>query len=150
MLRMTNEEWEKLQDGFDTRRLLDAASDVDDLRGSLSDDGLQPSAIRGRMFKLHELAVEVINDGAQDQAGELFELAPELDDEAPDILEAATRLHEALSALMEMRPASLEDDESREDEPETDDESWFRPDELITNNSTCRNPLISGFRRKRT
>ncbi len=121
MVGIINEEWEKLQDGFDTRRLLDAVSDVDDLRGSLSDDGLRPAAIRDRMFKLHELSMEVINDGAQDQAGELFELAAELEDEACDILEAATRLHKALSALTELRPAVLDDDVNGADESDDED-----------------------------
>ena len=50
---MTDEDWEKLQDGFDTRGLLDVMSDVDDLRGSLSDDGLRPAAIWDKIFKLH-------------------------------------------------------------------------------------------------
>jgi hypothetical protein len=30
MTGMTDEEWERLQDGFDTRRLLDAVGDVDE------------------------------------------------------------------------------------------------------------------------
>lgn len=116
---MTDEEWERLQDGFDTRRLLDAVGDVDELRGHLSDDGLRPPEIRDRLLKLHELAMAVVNDGAQEQAAALFDLAGELGDEAFDILEAATRLHEALSALTDLRPESLDDEEY---EDEGDDE----------------------------
>jgi hypothetical protein len=115
MAEMTDEEWERLQDGFDTRRLLDAIGNVDELRGHVSDDGLRPPEIRFKLFKLHELAMEVINEGAQEQAVELFELAGELEDEAFDVLEAATRLHEALTALTDLRPESL-DDEGYEDE----------------------------------
>jgi len=55
---------------------------------------------------LHELAMAVINEDAQDKAGELF-----------DMLEAGKRLHDTLSALAELRPESL-DDEGRDDADE--------------------------------
>ncbi len=34
---MTGSGWQALQDGFDTRQLLDAVDDVDTLRGTLGD-----------------------------------------------------------------------------------------------------------------
>ena len=109
MAGIGDEDWDKLQD-FDTRRLIEAVDDVDALRGVLADDGTRPPEIRNRLLKLHQLAMAVVNEGAQEDAGELFELAQELEDEALDMLEAVQRLHDTLSALTELRPESLDDD----------------------------------------
>lgn len=109
MAGIGDEDWDKLQD-FDTRRLIEAVDDVDALRGVLADDGTRPPEIRDRLLKLHQLAMAVVNEGAQEDAGELFELAQELEDEALDMLEAVQRLHDTLSALTELRPGSLDDD----------------------------------------
>ena len=107
---MTDSEWQALQDGFDTRQLLDAIGDLDQVRGALADDGHQPPEIRNRMFKLHELAMAVINDGSEHEAAAMFDLAIELEDEAADMLEALTRLHDTISTLTALRPDSLDDD----------------------------------------
>ena len=106
---MTDDDWQKLYEDFDTQRLLDAVDEVDTLRGILGDDGHRPPEIRDRLLRLHGLAMAVVNEGAQRRAPELFDLAEELEDEAFTMLEAITRLHETLSALVELRPASLED-----------------------------------------
>ena len=106
---VSDEEWDKLQE-FDTHRLIDAVGELDALRRMVADDGIRPPEIRNRLFKLHELAMAVINEDAQEDAGELFELAQELDDEVLDVLEAVQRLHDTLSALAELRPKSLDDD----------------------------------------
>ncbi len=107
-----DEDWDKLQ-GFDTHRLIEAVNEVDALHGMLADDGTRPPEIRNRLLKLHQLAMAVINEDAQEDAGELFELAQELEDEALDMLEAVQRLHDTLSALAELRPESLDDDGRR-------------------------------------
>lgn len=109
MAGITDEDWDKLQD-FDTRRLLDAVDEVDILRGLLADNGIRPPEIHDRLLKLHQLAMAVINEDAQEEAGELFKLAQELDDEVFDMLEAVKRLHDTLSALTELRPEDLDDD----------------------------------------
>lgn len=109
MSGITDEDWDKLQD-FDTRRLLDAVGALDTLRGLLADDGVRPPEIRNRLLKLHQLAMAVINEDAQEEAGELFDLAQELDDEVFDMLEAVKRLHDTLSVLTELRPEGLDDD----------------------------------------
>ena len=109
MAGIGDEDWDKLQD-FDARRLIEAVDEVDALRGVLADDGIRPPEIRNRLFRLHQLAMAVINEDAQEDAGELFELAQELEDEALDMLEAAQRLHDTLSALTELQPESLDDD----------------------------------------
>lgn len=53
----------------------------------------------------------VINEDAQEEASELFELVQELDDEAFDMLEAMKRLHDTLNALTELRLKGLDDDD---------------------------------------
>lgn len=121
---MTNDEWQTLQAGFDTRQVLTIIDDVDTLRAALSDDGLQSPEIRNRLLRLHKLAVKVVNEGSQRQAMSLFDLASELEDEAFDMLEAVTRLHETLEALTALRPDSLDDSDGEDDgDGEGDDDA---------------------------
>jgi len=119
---MTDDEWQALQDGFDTRQLLDAVDDVDTLRSALADDGLQPPELRTHLLKLHGLAMAVVNDGSQHRAAEMFDLALELEDEAADLLEAVTRLHDTLSTLTALRPDSLDGGGDDVDDPDGDDD----------------------------
>ncbi len=113
---MTDDEWQALQAGFDTRQLLAGIDDVDSLRAALSGDGLQPPEFRDRLFRLHGLAVRIVNEGSQHQAAELFDLASELEDEAFDMLEAVTRLDETLEALTALRLESLDDNSDDDDD----------------------------------
>jgi len=106
---MTDDDWQRLYEDFDTQRLLDAVGELDALRSIFSDDGLRPPEIRNRLLRLHALAMAVVNEGSHRQAPELFDLAMELEDEAFTMLEAITELHEALSALVELRPESLDE-----------------------------------------
>lgn len=46
--------------------------------------------------------MEAINESAREDAGEMFELAQELENEVLDMLEAVTRLHDTLDALNEL------------------------------------------------
>jgi len=119
--KITDDEWEKLEAGFDTRQLLDVIDDVDVLRSALNDDGHQPPEIRNRLLKLHGLAMEVVNEGSQHNAQELFDLDLELEDEALDMLEAITRIHETLSTLTALRPEGLDDDDDDDDDEADDD-----------------------------
>ncbi len=101
---MNSDAW---QDGFGTRKLLNAIDDLGTLRAALADDGLPPSELRTRLLRLHGLAVAVVNDGSQHQTTRTFDLATELEDMAADMLEAVTRLHEVLSTLTALHPDSL-------------------------------------------
>lgn len=51
-----DEDWNKLQD-FDTHRLIEAADEVDALRGMLADDRSHPLEIRDRLLKLHSATI---------------------------------------------------------------------------------------------
>jgi hypothetical protein len=105
---MTKKDWAKLRDGFATQSLLDAVDELDTLRGVLGDDGAKPPAMRGQLLRLHRLAMDVINNGAEGQVGALFELAADLEDEVFDMLEAVTKLHETLSTLTALQPQSTD------------------------------------------
>ena len=89
---------------------------MDVLRDVLSNDGYQPPEIRSRLLKLHGLAMEVVNEGSQHNARELFDLALELEDEASDMLDAVTRIHETLSTLTALRPEGLDGDSDEADD----------------------------------
>lgn len=65
MAGASDEEWDKLQD-FDTYRLIGAVDEVDALRSMVADDGTRPLEIRNRLFKLHQLAMAVINEDVQE------------------------------------------------------------------------------------
>jgi hypothetical protein len=106
--KLTKTEWAKLRDGFATQSLLDAVDELDTLRGLLGDDGAKPPVLRNQLLRLHQLAMAVINTGAEGQVEALFELAGELEDEVFDTLEAVTRLHETLSTLTALQPKDID------------------------------------------
>ena len=112
---MTDDERQALQDGFDTRRLLDAVDDVDLLRSVLANDGQQQPQIRTSLLALEKLAMAVINYGSRRRAVVMFDLAIELEEEVADLLEAVIRLHETLVTLTNLRPDSLNPDSLNND-----------------------------------
>jgi hypothetical protein len=113
MVEMTDAEWQALDENFETASLLQAVDAVDMLRTQLSDgDGYRPPEIRDRLLKLHQLAMDVINDGRKGRARELFELATELEDEVFDMMEALTTIQNTLTRLTALHPPSLINDNS--------------------------------------
>ncbi|MFC5583247.1 hypothetical protein [Rhodanobacter terrae] len=82
MAAMTDAEWHKLYENFETTRILAAVDSVDSLRDDLNDrDHGAPPVIRDDLLKLHQLAMAVVNNGALRQASEFFDLAGALDDQ---------------------------------------------------------------------
>jgi hypothetical protein len=66
---LTEAEWERLGENFETASLLQAVDAVDTLRTQLSDgDGNRRPEIRDRLLKLHQLAMDVINRGQKGKA----------------------------------------------------------------------------------
>lgn len=112
MAQVTDDELQNLYENFETTRLLTAVDSIDRLRGELSDgDQLRPPAIRDHLLKLHELAMAVVNNGARRQAGELFDLAGDLDDQISGMLEALEQVRDTVADLLKLTPQSLYDDE---------------------------------------
>ena len=102
---MTEEEWQKLYENYETTWLLTAVDHVDELRGHLGDgEHFQPPEIRTDLLKLHGLAMDVVNNGWESRPGEMAELAVELEDQTLDMMHSLEALHKILSKLTELLP----------------------------------------------
>jgi len=102
---------EKLQNRFDTRRLLDAVDAIDLIRYRI--DGL-----RQDLLDLHSMAAEVINeDGLSRVAREepIWELAEMI---SSDVCEFTDRLEQVYQTAEEMEKLAPRDDWGEEDEEE--------------------------------
>lgn len=107
MAIITDDEWQRLYENFETTDLLRAVDAVDKLRDDLNDREYgAPPQIRCDLLKLHQLAMDVINNGSKSQAGELFELACDLDLQVDQMMEALEQVQETLSRLMTLYPTS--------------------------------------------
>ena len=108
--RISKEEWQNLSDNFETTDLLSAIEAVDVLRGYLSDDeSCAPPQIRTDILRLHQLAMEVVNQGVQSKIIPLFELAADIEVRLDEIAEKLDEVRETLSELMQLYPESLDD-----------------------------------------
>lgn len=104
---MTEEEWQKLYENYETTWLLEAVGHVDELRDHLGDgEYFQPPEIRTDLLKLHGLAVDVINNGWDSQLGEMAELAVELEMQTLEMMQSLDALYQALSKLTVLLPES--------------------------------------------
>ena len=107
---MTDEEWRKLYENFETHWLLEAVDLVDSLRGYLGDgEHFQPPEIRTDLLKLHGLAWDVVNNGWNGQIKEMAELAVELEEQTLDMKRSLEALHQILSKLTQLLPESAFD-----------------------------------------
>lgn len=102
---MTEEEWQKLYENYETTWLLDAVGHVDNLRGHLGDgEHSRPPEIRTNLLNLHGLAMDVVNNGWDSQIGEMAELAVELEMQTLEMMESLDAVHQTLSKLTELLP----------------------------------------------
>lgn len=108
--RMREEEYLRLYQNFETRRLLDAVDAVDNLRDDLNDgeDG-RPPELRSRLLKLHTLAMAVVNEGARSRADAMFELAADLDMQVSQMMTELESIQETLDALLALAPEESAD-----------------------------------------
>ncbi|MHB1948857.1 MAG: transposase [Gammaproteobacteria bacterium] len=108
MTKMTNEEWETLHDNFETTLLLDAVKKIDDARTHLGDgENWEPPQIRIDLLKLHQLAMDVVNNGWTENAEDFFEMANDLEMQVSDIIESLESVQNTLNKLLELHPESL-------------------------------------------
>jgi hypothetical protein len=108
-IQLTDEERQVLSfENFDTTALLRAVGDIDELRGALGerDDGEQPG-LRSDMFRLHQLAMAVFNEGSEHQVPALFRTAVEIEDEVASLMTALERIQSTLGELVALYPESL-------------------------------------------
>ena len=105
---MTDEEWENLNENFETTDLLSAVDAVDSLRAELNDGkGLEPPELRTGMLRLHDLAMAVVNNGERDQASEMFDLALDLEDQVSSMMTELEQIQDTLAKLVALYPESL-------------------------------------------
>ncbi|MCZ8167436.1 transposase [Silanimonas sp.] len=112
---ITEQEWDKLaSEHFDTTALLRAVDAVDELRRDLNDIDGGPPQLRNDLFKLHQLAMAVINRGARSQVADLFNLAVDLEGQVSGLMTALEQVQETLAQLTSLYPESLSygDDEA--------------------------------------
>jgi hypothetical protein len=109
---VTEDEWRKLYENYETAWLLNAIDHIDNLRGHLGDgEHFQPPEIRTDFLKLHGLAMDVVNNGREGRLREMAELAEDLDIQLSDMMEEMEALHRILSNLIQLLPASAYNEE---------------------------------------
>ncbi len=102
---MTEQEWHNLYENFETTWLLDAVGHIDTLRSHLSDrDSIRPPQMRDDMLQLHQLAMDVINNGWDGQLRRMAFLAVALEDLTMDVMLATEAIHKTLSRLLALLP----------------------------------------------
>ena len=106
---MTEEDWERLYNNYDTTSILRAVDDIDELRGSLLGDGsnLEPPKIRNDLLKLHQLAMNVVNLGQEADLKQMATLALDLQDETDDLLETLQNVNQVINKLIGLLPESV-------------------------------------------
>lgn len=98
---------------YDTTRLLAAVDALDEVRNALSGGrSSPPPKFRDDLLQLHQLAMQVFNDGRSSSAGAMSDLAVELQSSVEDMTSALAEIQDALSDLI----ATHADDESDDDE----------------------------------
>lgn len=115
---------ERLRDGFDSHDVLDAVDSFDAARPTISDDGYDPPKIRGRLLKLHGMAMELTNHTShedRERLNRLLSMADEINDEICSCITNLEKVNDVLSNLLELgRNEDLVLSEYEEDEEEDD------------------------------
>ena len=110
MATMTDEEWCKLYENFETTDLLAAVDVLDGVRSALGDGpNFEPPELRTNLLKLHQMAMDVVNQRWTDRASEMFDLANDLDMEIFSVIEALEQIQAVLTKLTDLYPESLAD-----------------------------------------
>lgn len=124
---MTEDEWQKLYENFETTWLLDAVGHIDTLRTHLSDrDIIRPPQMRDDMLELHRLAMGIVNNGWDGHLRQMAFLAVALEDQALDVMMAVEAIHKTLSKLLALLPEAAF--EFEDEDVEVDDDSFLEFD----------------------
>lgn len=111
MAKMTQDEWQHLYENFETSDLLTAVHLIDAARTSLGDGpNFEPPELRTNLLKLHQMAMDVVNNGWTDKAYDMFMLAEDLDSEVFQLTENLEAVSKILSKLNDLFPESLADE----------------------------------------
>ncbi|PUB83980.1 MAG: hypothetical protein DBP02_10115 [gamma proteobacterium symbiont of Ctena orbiculata] len=88
---MTEDELERLMDGYETADLLDLSN-------------YYPLRLNDMLFDLHGYAMQVCNEGITTNAEKMFDLADDLELELSEEIENLQRLLKQVEKLTELRP----------------------------------------------
>ena len=104
---MTDEEWQCLYSKFQTTDLLRAVDAVDSLRDHLNDgEHGRPPELCTSLLRLHQLAMDVVNNGSRSKMDEMFDLAMDLEDQVCDMLSHLEQIQSTLEGLVALKPES--------------------------------------------
>jgi hypothetical protein len=108
MAKMTQKEWENLYENFETTWLLDAVDHIDNARGYLGDgENWEPPQMRTDLLKLHQMAMDVVNNGWTSKARDFFDNAFDLEMQVSDLIEELETVQNTLNKLLDLYPKSL-------------------------------------------
>ena len=108
MAIMTDEEWQNLHDNFETTNFAKSVKAIDSIRRALADNERgEPPELRDDLQNLHQLAMEVVNQGQKDKASQMFDLAGDLDMQVSDLIEALEIVQTTINNLLDLYPESL-------------------------------------------
>ena len=104
---MTDKEWRNLYENFETMDLIYAVDHIDKLRYFLGDGpDFQPPEIRNDLMKLHELAMEVINQRSETNLTEFVNLAEDIDSDLFQMMQSLEAVQKTLRQLIRHLPDS--------------------------------------------
>jgi hypothetical protein len=107
-VQIEEDDYEKLVDGFDTTTILGAVDQLDELRGDFADrENGEPLELRDDLLKLHQLAMDVVNNGMRRQALEMFVLAGDIESEFDDLITRLQEVRGTIEVLTDLCPGYL-------------------------------------------
>lgn len=108
METLTDDEWENIQENFESAWILDTVKQIDHVRGHLGDgENWEPPQIRTDLLELHTMAMGVFNSGYTHKLKDMFDMAIDLEMQVDEIIETMEAVRETLSKLTELYPESL-------------------------------------------
>lgn len=107
-LCITDQDYEDLVDSFDTSTLLEAVDELDELRSDFADrENGAPMELRDELLKLHQVAMDVVHNGARSKALEMFDLAADIESEMDELIDQLQTLRDTVGSLTDQRPDYL-------------------------------------------
>ncbi len=109
-MQVAEEDWNKLEDDFDTTTILAAVDVVAELRGYFADreDGV-PLELRDDILKLHQLAMDVVHLKFRNKALGVFNWVGDIEIELTELVGDLKAVGDAVGKLANQRPKYLYD-----------------------------------------
>tara|TARA_R110002167_G_scaffold355156_1_gene569401 strand:+ start:3456 stop:3800 length:345 start_codon:yes stop_codon:yes gene_type:complete len=114
MPNITEKEWAKIDDDFDSTDIQKVVRIIDKARGYLNDiDGYKPPQMREDAMEMHGVAMDIMHHHSRDKAKHqaLFDHAYDLSMELDDLIELLENAKGILDNLTDLHPDSLNDED---------------------------------------